>query len=277
MKNRAAADRFFPPCRTSGGDGRPRLGKSVGRSVGALLMLLSLNACRPSDENAANAGGPPAYVAPAPEPRRNPHPSPEVHQWLQASQSVRTQLAKLHAELASLQQIHLENHFDDFLKLDPATMEPAQLYYLQHFLEHGHFRIERETLLQLLETTRSRQAASASLSPASISTFSPESNSDSNADSNSDSAIAPPPAAPPTSDIAARLQSALRRDETLLIDLETAIERYRSTGEDPIQIPPIISEEELQRTREKVANLLKTERLKIGELDGKIAALRAAR
>lgn len=244
MKKVSAAARISRR-RSGDGWGVCGLGRTCLRSSAAALILLSLNACRPSEENAAASGGPASYVAPPPEPRRNPTPSPEVHQWLQASQSVRAQLAKLHAELASLQQIHLENHFDDFLKLDPATLEPAQLYYLQHFLEHGHFRIERETLLQLLETARTRRASAA--------------------------------AAPASPEIAARLEAALRRDETLLIDLETAISRYRSTGDDPINVPPIISEEELQRTREKVTALLKAERLKIGELDGKIAALRAAR
>lgn len=248
MKTSAAAVRI-PSSGPSRGRERPGLRESLARAWLGPLILLNLNACRPSDETPAGSGGTPAYIAPAPEPRRNPTPSPEVHQWLQASQSVRTQLTQLHAELASLQQLHVENHFDDFLNLDPATLEPAQLFYLQHFLEHGHFRIERETLLRLLQTSRTRQA----------------------------SAPAAAPAAPPSSDIAARLQASLRRDETLLIDLETAIDRYRSTGDDPIQVPPIISEEELQRVREKVAALLKTERLEIGELDGKIAALRAAR
>src|SRR6478735_1947339 len=173
-------------------------------------------ACGPVEEKA----GPPAgttFVAQPVEARRNPNPSPEVHRWLEASASVRTQLAGLKKELASLQQFHLENHFDDFLALDPVILDAGQLTYLRHFLERGYFRIEREVLLQLLESRAARAAASQ---------------------------------APVSQDIAGRLQSALQRDETLMIDLETAITRYRAPGEDPFQVPVIVTEAELASLRE---------------------------
>lgn len=209
-----------------------------------LCLTLGVAACRPVEEKAGPPGGE-AYVAPPVEPRRNPTPSPDIHRWLEASASVRTQLAGLQQELASLQQFHVENHFDNFLALDPDTLDPAQLTYLQHFLERGYFRIEREILLQLLESRQARAAA----------------------DSRPTTGDAP--------DIATRLQAAIQRDETMIIDLEAAIARYRAPGDDPIQVPVILTEEQLATLRQKVAAQVKTERLKIGELDGKISALKA--
>ena len=144
-----------------------------------LPAVLTLTACGPVEENPGPPGGV-VYVAPPLEPRRNSSPSPDVHRWLEASASVRAQLASLRGELAGLQQLHVENHFDDFLALDPDTLEPGQLYYLHHFLERGYFRIEREILIQLLESRRARAATSA-------------------------------PAQPAPADIAARLQAGLQR------------------------------------------------------------------
>lgn len=205
--------------------------------------VLTLTACGPVEENPGPPGGV-VYVAPPVEPRRNSNPSPDVHRWLEASASVRTQLASLREELTGLQQLHVENHFDDFLALDPDTLEPGQLYYLHHFLERGYFRIEREILIQLLESRRARAAtpSSAQAAPA---------------------------------DIAARLQAGLQRDETLLIDLETAIARYRAPGDEPFQIPAILTETELADFRTKVTTALKAERLKISGLDARIASLQA--
>jgi hypothetical protein len=196
-------------------------------------------ACGPVEEKA----GPPAgttFVAPPVEPRRNPNPSPEVHRWLEASASVRTQLAGLKEELAGLQQFHVTNHFDDFLAMDPAVLDAGQLTYLRHFLERGYFRIEREVLLQLLESRTARASNSQ---------------------------------APANGDIAGRLQSALHRDETLMIDLETAIARYRAPGQDPFQVPVVLTEAELTSLREKVTSLLGAERAKVAELDQKIRDL----
>ena len=209
----------------------------------SLPAVLTLTACGPVEENPGPPGGV-VYVAPPLEPRRNSSPSPDVHRWLEASASVRIQLATLREELAGLQQLHVENHFDDFLALDPDTLEPGQLYYLHHFLERGYFRIEREILIQLLESRRARAATSA-------------------------------PAQPAPADIAARLQAGLQRDETLLIDLETAIARYRSPGDEPFQIPAILTETEVADFRTKVTAALKAERLKISGLDARIASLQA--
>ena len=112
-------------------------------TAASLSAVLTLTACGPVEENPGPPGGV-VYVAPPLEPRRNSSPSPDVHRWLEASASVRIQLATLREELAGLQQLHVENHFDDFLALDPDTLEPGQLYYLHHFLER----------LQLTETVR---------------------------------------------------------------------------------------------------------------------------
>jgi hypothetical protein len=215
---------------------------SLRSTVFLISAAVILTACDPVEEKA----GPPAgtvYVAPPVEARRNPTPSPEVHRWLEASASVREQLGALRKELAGLQQIHVENHFDDFLAMDPATLQPGQLCYLQHFLERGYFHIERELLLQLLESRRARRTA---------------------------------PPVPVESGIAGRLQLALHRDETLLIDLEAAITRYRSHGDEPFQIPNLLTEEQLAEIRRTVTSLLEAERRKIAELDRKISALRPA-
>lgn len=210
----------------------------------ALSAAVCLTACDPVQEKAGVPNGT-AYVAPLPEPRRSPNPSPEVHRWLAASASVRGQLASLRTELASLQQFHVENHFDHFLALDPATLDPAQLCYLGHFLERGYFRIEREILIQLLTARRDR-AASRQSTGKSV-----------------------------PADIAARLQVALERDETLLIDLEAAIARYRGPGDEPFQIPTILTAAGLATLREKVTAQLTAERLQIADLDAQVAALRA--
>ena len=204
--------------------------------------VLFLTACDPVEERA----GPPnglAYVATQTAQRRNPNPSPEVHRWLAASDSVRNQLSVLRTELAGLQQLHVENHFDNFLSLDPGTLDAAQLCYLEHFLEHGYFRIEREILIQLLGSRRAR-AATRSIGKA------------------------------PPADIAARLQASLQRDETLLIDLESAIAGYRAAGGEPLQIPAILTESQLDGLRVKVTAGLTAERAKIAELDAASAALR---
>ena len=196
-------------------------------------------ACRPIEEPPGPPGGA-AYSAPPAQPRRNLQPSPDVHRWLEASSSVRLQLSSLRAELATLQQLHVENHFDDFLALDPASLEPGPLCYLQHFLDRGYFRIEREILLQLLSSRQARAAASLS---------------------------------PPPTDLPARLQAALQRDETLLIDLEAAIARYRAPGDDPFLIPAILTEAALAEQRQQVASQLAAERLYLKDLDQRIAAL----
>ena len=210
----------------------------------ALPAAIFLTACDPVRENPGPPNGA-SYTAPSPEPRRNPHPSPEVHRWLAASASVRGQLSHLRTELSGLQQFHVENHFDDFLALDPATLDPAQLCYLDHFLERGYFRIEREILVQLLASRRDRAAAS------------------------------PGTGSPPPADIATRLQASLQRDETLLIDLEAAIARYRAPGDEPFQIPAVLTETGLAALRTKVTTRLAAERHKIAELDSKATALRA--
>ena len=123
-------------------------------------------------------------------------------------------------------------------------LDPAQLCYLEHFLERGYFRIEREILLQLLTLRRERASVSAT------------------------SAGPAPPAG-----IAARLQASLQRDETLLIDIETAIARYRAPGDEPFQIPKIVTEEELAALRTKVTASLTAERRKIADLEAEVTRL----
>lgn len=213
--------------------------------AGAACLLAG---CGPVEEKAGVPGGASSYVAPPAVQRRNPTPSPELHRWLQASDSVRSQLASLQEELAGLQKLHVENHFDDFLTLDPAGMEATQLCYLEHFLERGYFRIEREVLIKLLESRQARAR------------------SNSGGHSLDDTAGS-------TGDISSRLQSSLRRDETLVIDLEAAIARYRAPGDEPFQIPVLLTEDQVNVLRMKVSDLLSEERREIAALDARIAAL----
>lgn len=208
---------------------------------GIASLTIALAGCGPVEEKAGPSGGV-NYVAPPVEARRNPTPAPEVHRWLEASTSVREQLSSLRKELAGLQQIHVENHFDDFLNMDPANLAPAQLCYLQHFLERGYFRIEREVLVQLLEARQAR--------------------------------ITRTQAAATGKDIAGRLEAALQRDETIIIDLETAIARYRTAGDEPFQIPEILTESGVASLRETVTAKLGAERTKIAGLNRKISELR---
>ena len=207
-------------------------------------VILLAAACDPVRENPRPVHSA-AFIAPLPEPRRNPNPAPEIHRWLAASSAVRKELMNLRGELAGLQQFHVENHFDNFLALDPATLDPAQLCYLDHFLERGYFRIEREILVQLLASRRGRAAGNSDLGNL------------------------------PAADIAARLQASLQRDETLLIDLEAAIARYRAPGNEPFQIPTVLTQPELDNLRRKVTLQLSTEREKIADLDARAATLRA--
>jgi len=207
-------------------------------------VILLAAACDPVRENPRPVHSA-AFIAPLPEPRRNPNPAPEIHRWLAASSAVRKELMNLRGELAGLQQFHVENHFDNFLALDPATLDPAQLCYLDHFLERGYFRIEREILVQLLASRRGRAAGNSDLGNL------------------------------PAADIAARLQASLQRDETLLIDLEAAIARYRAPGDEPFQIPAVLTQPDLDNLRRKVTLQLSTEREKIADLDARAATLRA--
>ena len=67
----------------------------------------------------------------------------------------------------------------------------------------------------------------------------------------------------------------MQRDETLLIDLEAAIARYRAPGDEPFQIPAILTEVELAALRAKVTSQLTAERHKITQLEAQTAALQA--
>jgi hypothetical protein len=73
---------------------------------------------------------------------------------------------------------------------------------------------------------------------------------------------------------AGRLEAALQRDETILIDLETAIARYRAAGDEPFQIPEILTEAGVTALRETVTARLSAERRKIAGLNRKISELR---
>ena len=109
-------------------------------SVPMLAAILAEPACRPVTEPPPPAG---RFVPPTPQPRRTLHPQPELIQWVTAWQGVQKQVSSLQQELQQLQQIHLDNHFDSFLDLDPESLDLSRLTSLFHFLERGYFTIER--------------------------------------------------------------------------------------------------------------------------------------
>ena len=185
------------------------------------------------------------FRAPAPAPRRNPNPHPELALWVTAWQGVQAQAAALQTEMQRLQQIHVENHFDSFLTLDPETLDLERLCSLFHFLERGYFTIEREILVRLLERRVQRAESPVGLPPAG------------------------------RASLKDRISAAMQREELRLVDLETALEVYRLPGEEPFIIPESLTEEETAELRAAVSSLLAQARSRIAALDTRIAELRA--
>ena len=211
--------------------------------LSALLLaaILAAPACRPVTEPPPPAG---RFVPPTPQPRRTLHPQPELIQWVTAWQGVQQQVSSLQQELQQLQQIHLDNHFDSFLELDPESLDLSRLTSLFHFLERGYFTIEREILVRLLERRIARQSSPVAL---------------------------PPDQAASLKD---RVASAMQRDELRTVDLETALEFYRRPGGAEFTIPDALSETETSELRTAVASMLAETRLRIESLDRQIADLR---
>ena len=210
-------------------------------SVPMLAAILAEPACRPVTEPPPPAG---RFVPPTPQPRRTLHPQPELIQWVTAWQGVQKQVSSLQQELQQLQQIHLDNHFDSFLDLDPESLNLSRLTSLFHFLERGYFTIEREILARLLERRIARQS----------------------------SPVALPPDQPAS--LRDRVASAMQRDELRTVDLETALEFYRRPGGAEFTIPDTLSETETSELRTAVASMLTETRRRIESLDRQIADLR---
>ena len=72
----------------------------IPRISATLGLAAMVTACDPVQERPGPPGGV-AYVAPPAEARRTLTPSPEVHRWLAASDSVRAQLSQLRGTLAT--------------------------------------------------------------------------------------------------------------------------------------------------------------------------------
>ncbi len=206
----------------------------------AVLVLGMVASCRPVEEKPA-AG---RYVPVLPEPRRAVHPQPEVVAWVAAWQGVREQVTALQSELAERQRVHVENHFDGFLELDPETLDHERLCSLFHFLERGYFTIAREILVRLLER-RIERAATPMVLPGEGRVTLKE-----------------------------RIAAAMQSDELRTVDLETALEYYRRPGDEAITIPEGLTEEETAELRAAVGEMLEATRRRIGELDVRIAELK---
>lgn len=210
-------------------------------SMPVLAAILAGPSCRPVAEPPPPAG---RFVPPTPQPRRTLHPQPELIQWVTAWQGVQKQVSSLQQELQQLQQIHLDNHFDSFLGLDPDSLDLSRLASLFHFLERGYFTIEREILVRLLERRIARQS----------------------------SPVALPPEQPAS--LRDRVAGAMQRDELRTVDLETALEFYRRPGGAEFTIPDALSETEAAELRSTVASMLTETRRRIESLDRRIADLR---
>lgn len=208
----------------------------------AAPACLLIAGCRPVEERPSTGL---RFSAPLPEARRAAATAPENAQWLAAWRSLRETLEPLEQQLASAQQVHIENHFDAFLELDPDTLANDQLCSLFHFLQRGYFTVERQILIDLLER-RLRRAET----PVSI----------------------PQEGKPRLKD---RLAAAMQRDELRLVDLDTALEYYRQPGDDNFQIPESLTDDELEELRTTVSNMLDTTRASIAEMDNKLAGLKA--
>jgi hypothetical protein len=209
--------------------------------LAAVVVVLGMAAsCRPVEEKPA-AG---RYVPVLPEPRRAAHPQPEVVAWVAAWQGVREQVAALQSELAERQRVHVENHFDGFLELDPETLDHERLCSLFHFLERGYFTIEREILVRLLER-RIERAATPMVLPGEGRVTLKE-----------------------------RIAAAMQSDELRTVDLETALEYYRRPGDEAFTIPEGLTEDETAELRAAVVEMLEATRRRIRELDVRIAALK---
>lgn len=218
--------------------------RTLRRFAGAFAAVCLLPACDPVDDPAAAA--PPKFKAPPPEPRRTDSPSRDTAQWLTAWRELREQLAPLEEKLGSMQQLHMENHFDSFLGLNPETLGKDQLCSIFHFLERGYFTVERQILLHLLQ----RRAARGEEGTLSI----------------------PVEGGGRLRD---RIIAAMQRDELRIVDLETAIEFYSRSGVADIPIPQSMSQEELGELRAAVTGMMDETREKIIAMDAEIAGLRA--
>lgn len=208
--------------------------------VPACLVLV---ACDPVDD--PSAAGPVRFRAAMPQPRQTANPNPENAQWLAAWRDLRSRIAPLEEQLADTQQFHAENHFDRFLDLDPETLEKDELCSLFHFIERGYFTVERQILINLLERRLHR----------------------------SESSVAIPSGKRPR--LKDRLAAAMQRDELRMVDLESALQFYRQSGDDDFQIPDSLTDEELTELRSAVsANLDKT-RESVAEMDERIQTLKA--
>lgn len=217
-----------------------RTKRGVHGLAAAVVVLGMVVSCRPVEEKPA-AG---RYVPVLPEPRRAAHPQPEVVAWVAAWQGVREQVAALQSELAERQRVHVENHFDGFLELDPESLDHERLCSLFHFLERGYFTVEREILVRLLER-RIERAATPMVLPGEGRVTLKE-----------------------------RIAAAMQSDELRTVDLETALEYYRRPGDEEFTIPERLTEEETMELRAAVGEMLEATRRRIGELDVRIAALK---
>jgi Skp family chaperone for outer membrane proteins len=218
--------RFLPPFRSS-----------------CLLVFACLLGCDgPKVEQNEAVSAPRRFIYRASPPRVATHLPENFSQWSRVLQSQHTEMQALQAKLAEKREIHLANHFDDFLKADLSTLAAEPLASLWHFADKGYFTIERRIVKRLLEDRLAE--SDPQLNPAK------------------------------GSNIGERAALFAKQNELKIRDLRTAAELYdalQAKGEFPIPQPA--NPEELEALRKLAADKLQGTRQEITTLDAEIQQL----
>jgi hypothetical protein len=115
----------------------------------AALGTVAFVACEKSPPPRSDATRRFVYVSPPP---RVATSVPDgLTNWIQILNAQREEMLTLQEKLASQQEIHVTNKFDDFLKTDPTTLGREELAALWHFADKGYFTVERDIVIKLLE------------------------------------------------------------------------------------------------------------------------------
>lgn len=213
------------------------------RTGAGLLILLAAVSCRP-------AGSTPAprrteFIPPPPEPARAAT-STSAATWLSAWESVREELSRLSAELETEQAPYTGWSPAEYLEADPASLSDDELGCLVEYLRRGYFRVEREALVAWLERRKQHLGQSAA-----------------------------EPAVTGRGAIAHRLQSAMRNDEQMLVDLEAVISIYQRIDRSAFTVSESLTEPERARMLAEAVRLREAEQKTIAELDRRISDLQA--
>ncbi len=205
---------------------------------------LVLTACDPMDGPAPVK--PVRYTAPPLGPGRVFRPVPESARWLAAWHGLKEEMIPLQEKLEGLREFHATHQLDEFLKLDPETLDKDQLSTMRQFLERGYFTVQRRILIDLLERRLERRAKE-------------------------EAAATPPPAVMTLKD---RFVAGMHQDELRMVDIERAIEYYSQAGTADIQLPNSLTDAEHEELLTSVNVMVERTRGEVTEMDAKIKSLR---